>query len=115
MLAVENGQKDVVDILVARNCNLDLQNNDGMTALMLTVRCHHTCHAEMTTLIENKLRHNRNWAHRKAMMMVLAENRYMLPSPVPSAAVSLVPSSDVLTHEKVLGNIFLVQQIISYV
>ena len=113
--AARYGHKDVVDVLVTHNCNLDLQNDDGVTGLMLTVTRHHSNHAELATLIESTLRRSRNWAHRKVLMMVLAESKYLLASPVPLAAASSLPSPDVLTHEKVLGNVFLVQQIMSYV
>ena len=103
MLAVHRGHKDIVEVLVRHNCNLSLRTNDGWTALKVSKLCDRT---EIAIVIKKKLRRNRNWAHRKALMMVLVENKYLLASPVPP---------DVLSYEKVLGNIFLVQKIMSYV
>jgi ankyrin repeat protein len=41
MNAADNGQRDIVDALLAHNCNLDLRNKKGETALMLAAEKGH--------------------------------------------------------------------------
>jgi hypothetical protein len=94
-------------------------------------------HVEIVELIENQLRRDRNWEHRKALMLVLTGSKNLLPSsssllsssiagvaalevgpglvvqsPVVMQCVdaALTPSS-----EKVLCDVFLVQLIMRYI
>jgi ankyrin repeat protein len=76
MAAVNNGHKDIVDALIRHKCSLDLQNKKGKikTALMLAKSSNHV---EMLELIEIQLRRNRNWDHKRALMMVLVGCNYL--------------------------------------
>jgi hypothetical protein len=127
MWAAKEGHKDIVDALVAHNCRLDLQDINGETALMIAKRRNHV---EVAALIENQLRQNRNWEHRKALMLVLAGSNYLLPSSslmLPSAAtgtgrvaqtpvvIQRVDSALTTSSEKVLCDLFLVQHIMRYI
>jgi ankyrin repeat protein len=156
MIAAGNGHKDIVDSLVAHNCNLDVQSNEGNTALMFAAMedhkdvvealIRHKCsldlqnddcetalsiakdndHVEIVVLIENQLRRNRNWDHRKALMLVLAGSDYLLPSSLSAAVdsgrvvqtpvvIQRVDAALTTSSEKVLCDIFLVQRIMRYI
>ena len=133
MLASANGQKDVVDILISYQCNVDMKNIYGWTALMQAAhRGHHdivhsllthmcdleikNCkglnalmiakrakHTEIVTLIEGKTRRNDNWNRRKTLMMW---NHYLQAAG---------PAQFRLSSEDVLGDLFLLQQIMKYI
>ena len=47
MLAAEKGHMDIVDALLAHNCNVDLQSNDCFTALMIAAEKGHEDIVEM--------------------------------------------------------------------
>ena len=130
MFAANNGHRHVVDALLAHKCNLDLQNNNGETALMIAQSNNHD---EVVALIEIQLRRNRNWDRRKALMLVLVGSNY-LPSSSPliypssasseGGAVRVVQTPVVMQHvhaglttssEKVLCDLFLVQNIMCYI
>jgi len=128
MMAVIKGHKDIVAALLAHNCKLDLQSNNGNTALILAKRLKHV---EVAALIENQLRRDRNWDHRKALMLVLTGSNYLLPSSSTSLVSSLVAAdtervaqtpedvereaADLTNSEKVLCDMFLVQHIMRYI
>jgi ankyrin repeat protein len=126
--AAVNGHTDIVDTLLAHKCKLDLQSNNGNTALILAKRLKRV---EVAALIENQLRRNRNWDHRKALMLVLTGSNYLLPSSSTSLVSSLVAAdtervaqtpvdvereaADLTNSEKVLCDMFLVQHIMRYI
>jgi ankyrin repeat protein len=133
MFAAENGHKDIVDVLISHKCDLNLKNKNGKTALMIAKSNNHV---EVVALIENQLRRNRNWDHRKALMLVLAGSKYLpsssslLSSASSSSAVNagrgtgrvvqtpvVIPRVDVAltSSEKVLCDLFLVQHIMRYI
>ena len=128
-MAAEEGHKHVVDALIRRKCSLNLENDQGKTALMLA-KCNN--HFEVAALIENQLRRNRNWDHRKALMLVLTGSNYLLPSSSSSlsAVAAAVDTGRVVqtpvviqredaalttSSEKVLCDMFLVQHIMRYI
>ena len=118
----------IVNALLAHK--LDLQDNNGETALILAAS---NDHFEIVALIVDQLRRNRNWDHRKALMLVLTGSNYLQ-----SSSSSLIPSSSSVTvdaglvvqapvviqrvdaalttsSEKVLCDMFLVQHIMRYI
>jgi hypothetical protein len=133
MIAADNGHKDVVNVLISHNCSLEVQDNEGLTALMTARRRNHV---EIVELIENEnlLRRNRNWDRRKALMLLLVGSNY-LPSSSPlvypsssasseGGAVRVVQTPVVIqrvdaalttSSEKVLCDMFLVQHIMRYI
>jgi len=134
MVAAQKDYKDVVDSILAHKCKLDLQNNNGETALMIAKSNNHF---EVAALIENQLRRNRNWDHRKALMLVLTGSNYLPSSPSlllssssSSSSAAVVDSGRVVhnpvviqrvdtalttSSEKVLCDLFLVQHIMRYI
>ena len=54
MIATRNGHKYIVDMLLAHNCNMDLQDDDGNTALMLAINAGHN------DIIDALIRHKCN-------------------------------------------------------
>ena len=123
MMAADKGHRDIVDALIRQKCKLDLRDNNGRAALALAQRHNHV---EVVALIENQLRRNRNWDHRKALMLVLAGSKYLL---IPSSAAAAADTGRVVqtpvviqgvsaaltSSEKVLCDVFLVQHIMRYI
>ena len=141
ILAAANGLKDIAELLVARNCNLDLQDEVGQTALISAAHyghadiaalfVDHKCnldlqnkhgetaqrvarrymHPAVYRVISKQISRNRRWKRRKALVMVLVENRYLS-----SSTNTHIPlPTDPLRFEKVLGDVFLVRQIMRFV
>jgi ankyrin repeat protein len=120
MKAAVNRHKDIVDMLLAHNCDLDLRNEKGENALILAAS---NDHFEIVALIVDQLRRNRNWDHRKALMLVLAGSNY-LPRSSPSSSTAVVDTGRVVqredaalttSSEKVSRNILLVRHIMRYI
>ena len=133
-MAAEQGHKDIVDMLLAHNCSLDLQDIDGSSALIIAAAqghkdivdalVAHNCnldlqdingetalmiakrgkHVEIVALIENQLRRNRIWDRRKGLMLVLAGSNYLLPSS------SLMLSSAAIGTGRVVQNPVVIQR-----
>jgi ankyrin repeat protein len=123
ILAADKGHRDIVDMLIRQKCKLDLRDNNGNTALALAQRHNHV---EVVALIENQLRRNRNWDHRKALMLVLLGSNYLLPSSLSAAVdsgrvvqtqvvIQRVDAALTTSSEKVLCDLFLVQHIMRYI
>ncbi len=141
ILAGANGNMDLAELLIARNCNLDLQDEHGETALIAAAHyghadiaalfINHKCNLELKNMhgetadrvatrywhsgvyrvITKQIYRNRRWKRRKALMMVLVENRYLSSS----TNAHIPPPTDPLRFEKVLGDAFLVRHIIRFV
>ena len=128
MMAARGNHKEIVEVLVAHKCDLDSEDCEGFTALAYAQLCKYV---ETFELIENQLRRNRNWEHRKALMLVLAGSTNLLPSSssiISPAAAVVGPGRAVQTpgaiqradaaltsSEKVLCDLFLVQHIMRYI
>jgi ankyrin repeat protein len=129
MMAAEESHKDVVDALIRNKCSLDLQNNEGFTALSIAKD---NDRVEIVALIEIQLRRNRNWDHRKALMLVLTGSNYLLQtsSLISSSSAAIVvdrgrvvlsplvvgcEDADLTGSKKVLCDMFLVQHIMRYI
>jgi len=105
MMAATNGRTEIVNTLLAhKNCNIDA-DRIGETALMIAKRLHQD---KVVAVFENHQRRKRNWENRMNLMKVLTENKY-LPLPASAAAVQAPP------YEGVLGDLFLVQRIMSFI
>lgn len=104
MQAARKGHHDIVHSLLTHNCDLEIKNCKGLNALMIAKRAEHT---EIVTLIEDqikgKTRRNDNWNRRKALMML---NHYLQATG---------PVQFRLSSEKVLDDLFLLQQIMKYI
>jgi hypothetical protein len=86
--------------LQGANLYMEIKNCKGLNALMIAKRAKHT---EIVTLIEGKTRRNDNWNRRKTLMMW---NHYLQAAG---------PAQFRLSSEDVLGDLFLLQQIMKYI
>jgi len=132
--ASERGHAGIVKELLEHEADPNIQNKDGNTSLILASENDHTdivkvllqhgadpntqaCNGKkafdvaenfgIKKLIENRIR----WNRRKALMIILSENGYVLS---PSSSCSSVSSGSLLRFENVFSNEGLLRLIVSY-